>query len=263
MLHDEDFEEDRDEYILIPSIKDLHVELIEESIKDQINNGFGSSANFVEAFSEEIAKSLESNLDEDVRKNIEIEAERFYCSVIDMVDSKFKLDVDLDQIAGYRYDTIQEITEALYQFFIIDYAKNIKKFYVKYITENQDMLGEQFELNKRKDVSTISFKKKIVSRNIAIILSNINSVIEYINDLDIDPSEFISYFNNERYEVRVISDAIDNFYITGNFVPYFLSEMDESYQGDEYDTILLNIQNSLYKKNKRAEIRKENDDDGE
>lgn len=259
MIRDMEIEDDNDEYILIPKLKDLQKELLEECLKDQINDPYSSSTNFIEPYKESVFMALRNDLSEETKASILEDNDNFYTSILEMINDKFDLGIDMTAISNDR-DYLMNLTEAIYEFFIINYMKNIKKFFVKFITHNQSDIAEMFDNGKKKDVSTIAFKKKIVSKDIATILANIDSVLSYIYNLNIDSQEFISFFNQDKYEVRVISDAINNFIITGDFVGEFLSDIGINKQTGGYDTIIVKIQNSLYEKNKRNDIRKELND---
>lgn len=260
MVHDSDFEDDNDEYILIPKLKDLQTELLEECIKAQIADPHSSSTNFIEPYHDDLIVALKSEMSDDTRTAIMQDAEEFYTTILMLINNKFNLDIDMTTVSRNN-DYLVTLTDAIYQFFIIDYVKNIKKFFVKFITQNQSDIAAMFDSDKKKDVSTTVFKKKLLSKNMVTILSNIDAVLSYIYNLNIDAADFIDFFNQDRYEVKVISDAIDDFVITGDFVQSFLSEIGNNQQTGGYDIIILKVQNALYDKNKRLDNKEDNDGD--
>ena len=78
------------EAIIIPTVKGIHRELLEENIKNQIENPFTSSTNYVETFNSQISDIIDEEEIEDgsdAMKAINNERISFYASVIDLVDN--------------------------------------------------------------------------------------------------------------------------------------------------------------------------------
>lgn len=250
MYNQEDFEEDNSEYLFLPALNNLHKELIEFSAKEQIQEPYISSSNFFEQFMDETESVRRMDLSEDNVLELNKVEDDFCSSLLTEMNNRFNLGLDINDILSRKHSTILDITEALYLFFVINYTKNIRKFFVKFILSHQDELAELSDSSKRKDVTTTTMRKKVPNKNIAIILSNLDNIVGYIASLEIDPEDFISYFNASKFEVFVITDMINEGLIDGDFVNTLMSELKYTNKGYSFihDTIMLGIRNSIYKK---------------
>ena len=252
----DDFEVDNGEILEIPELKNAHRELIDESIKEQINDPFDSTANFVDEFFTMVEKQLEKDSDNpDLQEEVTSDARRFCIEVIGMIDDKYNIDADTDTLEQMDFEDLKNLTYGLYDFFIVHYSKNLKKFFIKYIIQNIDTISEALQGYKdTNDVTTNSLKSKLTDERAAIIISRLRTVINYIDDLDIDGSELLGYFNPERYDIYILNVAIEEMTIGDDFVRKFFKTVVDEYEDDHYTEVFLSIQSGLIKKFKKMSI---------
>lgn len=243
-IHDE-YEYDRSEYTVIPSLEGIHRELIEESLNEQIDDPFRTSTDFMDSYSNILDTILQTATGEDNLSEILYDARLFYQSIIEKIDKRFGLGIDKDKLFQYNVSDIRIFAEAIYKFFILDYSKNIKKFYTRYILSHQSEIQGNLDTSSKKDVTTISYKKKVSNKFISYALSDLENIISYIKDLDISNYDFIEYFNHDKLEVSSIEKAIECGIIEGDFVDNFIGKIELGYG---YDEIMSNIRNSLFNK---------------
>ena len=252
----DDFEVDNGEILEIPELKNAHRELIDESIKEQIDDPFDSTANFVDEFFTMVEKQLDKDSDNpDLQEEVTSDARRFCIEVIGMIDDKYNIDADTDTLEQMDFEDLKNLTYGLYDFFIVHYSKNLKKFFIKYIIQNIDTISEALQGYKdTNDVTTNSLKSKLTDERAAIIISRLRTVINYIDDLDIDGSELLGYFNPERYDIYILNVAIEEMTIGDDFVRKFFKTVVDEYEDDHYTEVFLSIQSGLIKKFKKMSI---------
>jgi hypothetical protein len=219
---------------------DLPFDLIKENLRYQINNPLATNVNYIENVIDKFRVLRETyGENDDAIRNINSLTVSFFSFIIEEIDKKFDLSMEVD------YNDIQETMETgevLYNFLILRYKKNITKFIYKFITKNKKRLVEEFEGQyKKKDVTSISLKKKIKNKDDVLILSNLPSIIKYIMNLDIEPLDFLSYAtNDELYEGTYLTNMIYQGKLLGNFVDEYLNVIE-----GEYDYILDEVQTDV------------------
>ena len=250
----EDYEIDSEDMMEMPRIQEMHYEMINESIKDQIEDPFTSRTNFVEEYFETINEQMEINGENpEVAYKLNSELESFCNEVIDMIANKFGLDVDVEEM---NIIDLKNLTLAMYEFFIIRYPKNIKKFFVKFIINNKDLIKDALsEYSEKSDVVSTSLKNKLANPDMALIISNLRATIDYIIGLNLPLLDVFGVFNPERYDVYVISDAIESMVISEEKHRFFyvLDDSDES-EDENFDNVYLSIEYSLLKKYKNESV---------
>lgn len=242
-----------DDIVTLSPLQELSGDIISEGIKSQIRNPYKSRVDFLEQFGEEFEEDMEE-LDEDSEEymiNLKV-AFDFYCDVLDMIDQRFSLELDMERITGeFNLENIQNLAEGLYTFFILKYQRNIAKYLISYIIDNEDTFAKALKKVDTDDdnVAYTSLSQKLSDPKYILIITHINELVRTIQDTDIDPEDFIQYYNQDKFEVAVVADAIDRNLITGNFIPSFLHIVFGSgLEDDTYDDIIGNVQHALFKR---------------
>ena len=249
---------DDDDVIRLSPLEELSQELLSESIKYQIQNPFSSKTNLLQEFIDEYdetAEWLDGN-DEATYTNNNI-AMNFYVSVIKMIDEKFKLNIDYTTIESLNVDGLRNLTEGLYTFFIIKYEKNVAKYLTGLILDFKDTIIDNLDKDglDTDSVSYVSYKRKLTNPKDVYIFTEINNVIQQIRTIELSVDDFMEYFNEEKFEVAVVKYAVDNFIITGEFVKEFLEPVfGYDVQNDDFDRIISDVLQNLFKKLKLDEI---------
>lgn len=259
--HEEDLVSFGDDVLTVPSLKDLQEELLSECIEEQIKNPFYTSTDFLEEFHEGYEEDLEDVIGDDVEvQKLNDIANEFYLKTLKLLDNKFDLGFDVDNVYSMSGDTLRNFCEGMYEFFIVNYRENIVEYLRRRILDMKDVIVEEIVANMKdkSDVTTEMYSKRIQDRTFALLLSNIRNAIIYIKDLDIDASEFIEFFDMERYGVAHVKYAISANLLNGEFVRRFLDEMIGSTQDISFDMIALEVQQAIHAEYIRLKKAKEN-----
>ena len=243
LTHDNDFEVLGDSVIEVSPLKDLSQELLDEFISIQIKEPFEMRTNFVENFTDEVdLLAINNGDDEDYVKQIRDEANEFYLTIIHKIEDQFRLDIDPDVIDALDRHGIQNVCEALYEFFTVNYTKNVAKYLARVTLGNVDVILDELANNeKAKDVSTLALKQKVDDDVFATLLANINLVISIAKDINIEPIDMMQYFNQDNFDVSVIRYCIEEHVINGNFRKPFLDLVFDNDQDYVYDGIVADV----------------------
>lgn len=243
LTHDNDFEVLGDSVIEVSPLKDLSQELLDEFISIQIKEPFEMRTNFVENFTDEVdLLAINNGDDEDYVKQIRDEANEFYLTIIHKIEDQFRLDIDPDVIDALDRHGIQNVCEALYEFFTVNYTKNVAKYLARVTLGNVDVILDELANNeKAKDVSTMALKQKVDDEVFATLLANINLVVSIAKDINIEPIDMMQYFNQDNFDVSVIRYCIEEHVINGNFRKSFLDLIFDNDQDYVYDGIVADV----------------------
>lgn len=243
LTHDNDFEVLGDSVIEVSPLKDLSQELLDEFISIQIKEPFEMRTNFVENFTDEVdLLAINNGDDEDYVKQIRDEANEFYLTIIHKIEDQFRLDIDPDVIDALDRHGIQNVCEALYEFFTVNYTKNVAKYLARVTLGNVDVILDELANNeKAKDVSTLALKQKVDDDVFATLLANINLVVSIAKDINIEPIDMMQYFNQDNFDVSVIRYCIEEHVINGNFRKQFLDLVFDNDQDYVYDGIVADV----------------------
>lgn len=243
LTNDNDFEVLGDSVIEVSPLKDLSQELLDEFISIQIKEPFEMRTNFVENFTDEVdLLAINNGDDEDYVKQIRDEANEFYLTIIHKIEDQFRLDIDPDVIDALDRHGIQNVCEALYEFFTVNYTKNVAKYLARVTLGNVDVILDELANNeKAKDVSTMALKQKVDDEVFATLLANINLVVSIAKDINIEPIDMMQYFNQDNFDVSVIRYCIEEHVINGNFRKPFLDLIFDNDQDYVYDGIVADV----------------------
>jgi len=264
LVNTDDFEyiTDEDDIVHTSALKELSNDLITEGLKSEVDNPYMAHVDFLEQFEEEYEFQM-ADLDEadDIYQDNKDIARDFYLRVLFMLDDRFHLEIDEEQVGAISLEGLKNMTEGLYTFFILKYRKNISKYLIRLVIDNEDSLADALnqsvkEMLKQKNyddtVTYSSWTRKVENIRYGSILASVNEVIATVKNIDIDPKDFIEFFNTEKFEVASVEYAIDHMIITGDFVPYFLDVVfGDDVQNDIYDDIVGEVQHALYKRYKK------------
>jgi hypothetical protein len=155
------------------------------------------------------------------------------------MDNKFNLGVDFENMGDFE---LHEIAKNCYDFFVVNLNENISNFLLNYILNNKSSLCEMFgDEYRRKDVTTINMKKITKNRDDVLILSNLNSVINNILDLEHYPEDFMELaVEAGEYSGSCVNEYVNSFKIAGNFVFNVLNEVKYSHN-DIIDELVSDI----------------------
>lgn len=240
------------EMVIVPAIKDLHRTLLEEDIKEQLAHPFDASVDCVESFKQQTIEALEDeDLDSDDRRAIKDEQVSFYTEVIELISEKYNLECDTETLASRNIEELGDVCEAMYSFFVLKLKKNIKNLMLNYILANTKEICKSLDyLKKKKDVTTLSLRKKIDDPDISMIASNLTEVLSYIKELDISMDVMIKNLDLDLYNNDQINTLMEEGVIRSDFQVYYF-ELLWGFQDCNYDDIVTKIINGLAKSIKK------------
>lgn len=219
-------------------LADLPFDLIKENILEQIQDPLINNINYMDVIIDKcgVCKNMLEH-DSDSIAQINNALESFIISVVDFIDRRFGLALDLNELASSN--AIVDIGRCIYEYFILRYKKNISKYVINYIKHHKDDLVDYYSDKQKKDVTTLSHKKHVKDPDDLVIVSNLPSIVEYIINLDITPYEFVNLSaGRSHYNASVIKGLISADRLIGDFVhKYIEASLDEhDYFIDEIQT---------------------------
>lgn len=246
------FDNDYDEMGLSSNIEtemllsDLPLELIKENIKLQVASPLTTTVNFMTTVSDKFDTIQEIYSENpEAMANLKSISIDFYGFVNNKIDDAFDLGIDIDESS---LGQLRSVSTSLYEFLVLRYKENITKFLIKYIKRNKKALAKQFEhYQKKKDVTSISLKRKLKDKESVLIIANLPEIIDHIISLEIDGDEFLDYVGDGYYEAELILDLIDASRMSGDFVPQYLNKI-KSNHVDTLDEIQADVRVKLLKK---------------
>ena len=258
----EDHELDSDTMLELPGLGGMHEELINESIRDQIESPGESRVNFIDEYFEKVNDMLAATEENPESHQIIVsDAVKFCVEVLRLIDEKFDIDLDEESLLDNDLDEIKSLTYAAYDFFVIHYFKNVKKFFVKYIILHMDDIDDVLaDMKDRNDVVSNSLKNKLTDPRMVTILSNLKSAIEYIDSLDLDGYAILDVFNQDKYEIFILNSALNRNLISPAFSDKFFAPVSKGAYDDDFNNVFLSIQSSLMKKFVKMQDEAEDDD---
>ena len=200
---------------------DFILSVVDNGIASRFNpNAVLRQPNIVAAWEQNFKQYL-ANFEEmaDAKNKIYDVREATYKEIIDRICREFNLsftiedDIDWYSAAFYLYD-----------FFVANFNANLVAFFCNIIYRDRADLYDAMDLaslRKNKDSSTIYGKKTYKDIRLAVINANIDMVIGYICNMDINLADIINMVYPQKelvyYLINIVSDNGDffrNFYCT-------------------------------------------------
>lgn len=198
----------------------FNLEEITKLLKDQIDSNDDNWSNGVDHFKPLYFKyqsilNTEQNPDE-----IKDEAkERFMdiCMIfLSLIKKKFNIEIDpvwLDD----NYNNIPGLAMALYSFFVLDIESNIYDVCLNYIKMNQSFIYESFEDRKNKKDAATLVNKKIMTPEMAIVISNIYDITSWILT-QLSEEQYLEYLNQDYLPLKLIVGMLEDGIMSGDFM---------------------------------------------
>lgn len=235
----DNFNEVVDEAKSALSIDDLDLDIIVESIEEQVEELMESSSkrNYLKAFEDNLDNS---DLSDDERKTIR---ETMYDKIIDIISEKFNIHVDTDSDSSVSK---KGLAKNLYKFFVINYVNNVEQFLESYIIENKKEIVAELE---RKDINAKRIEG-ISSKKIAHILNNTSFVIEIIASSNITFREFLEYIIKHPNASSASEELLD--YMDGtidyadDIVKFIMDQLINEEEG--FGNIYTELQRNLFER---------------
>lgn len=208
-------------------LESLSLEIMETSIKDQINGERSSDRDFLSTVIDKF-EAITNNADTDSIRGISNEIIDWSNRLIIAIVSEYNL--------GYNNpgeDSLEnlDILESLYNFFVLDRKRYTKEFFIKYIDINKKQIIDSMGIGGRgTDITTIANRRKNINKLNVPILSNLTEVISYIiNNTDVDSDEFLNIVDEGELYTSNVKYYFDTGMLVGNFFLKYVEEEVGSY----------------------------------
>lgn len=190
------------------------------------------------------ADNADAYEDEDLDNVTELR-DNFYAFMQEMFKEYLGIGfVDFDDKSKDEQDRLIHLT---YRFFLMNIKKNFVCFIMNYINKNKG--SYEIDEEKKKDVTSLSFKREITDPADIYIISNLHSIIEGILGEEIDVDDFLDNCDDDNcLETIFVKKKFDKFEITGNFVPRYIEMLDYDFISD----IETKIRNKILKKYRKV-----------
>ena len=228
-------------------LSDIPVSLMKENIKAQFKDPLENRkkdhiSTFISMFNYS-KDNYDVYEDEDLDNTIELKDE-FYAYIIELF--RIYLGIGFNDFEDLSDDEQNELIHYTYRFFIINIKKNFVCLILNYIEKHRD---EYFDDDKKRDVTTLTFKREVTDPADVYILSNLATIINEILAEDIDVDDFFDNCDDNDYclETRFVSKQFDEFRLTGNFVRKYIEMLDK----DFISSIESKVRNRILKKYKK------------
>lgn len=228
-------------------LSDIPVSLMKENIKAQFKDPLENRkkdhiSTFISMFNYS-KDNYDVYEDEDLDNTIELKDE-FYAYIIELF--RIYLGIGFNDFEDLSDDEQNELIHYTYRFFIINIKKNFVCLILNYIEKHRD---EYFDDDKKRDVTTLTFKREVTDPADVYILSNLATIINEILAEDIDVDDFFDNCDDNDYclETRFVSKQFDEFRLTGNFVKKYIEMLDK----DFISSIESKVRNRILKKYKK------------
>lgn len=228
-------------------LSEIPISLMKENIKSQFEDPLEHRkkdhlTTFLNMYhySKENADAYE---DEDLDNIIELRDD-FYAFMIQMFRQYLGIGfVNFDDLGEEKQDNLIHYT---YRFFLMNIKKNFVNFVINTINKNKEMYVNEDE--KKKDVTTLSFKKEVTDPADIAIISELGNIIDDILSEEIDIDDFFELCDNDNtLETRFVMKAFDDMVITGNFITPYIDMIDSDFRS-EIESKIRNIILKKYKK---------------
>ena len=174
-------------------LESLSLEIMGDSIMQQINSDINSSRDFLSTVIDKFNVIIE-NADSDSVRGIKQEVMSWAEKLVLAIVHKYSLGYNNPDDESLE---ILDILESMYNFFILDRKEKTTEFFIQYIDINKKQLAETMGIGSRSgDVTTIANKKKNISKHNIPILSNIDETVKHILESGVTTEEFLSIIDD-------------------------------------------------------------------
>lgn len=211
-------------------LSEVPLNLMKENIKSQFISPFEDRRkDYVTTFINmyKFSKINIDIMDEDEQLNIVELRDSFYIFMKNLFMTY--LNVGFENFEDMSEDDQDEIIHYTYRFFISNIKKNFTSFIWNNIVNNKKKYSE-IE-NKKKDVTSMCFKKEVTDDADIYILANLSNIIyDILHNDNVTVDDFFKYCDTGKcLETRFVQKKYDEFIITGNFIPSYINMFDNEF----------------------------------
>lgn len=212
----------------------LTLGVMRDSISQQIQGIIPSQQNFLSIVTEKFTIIDNNVVDPDIKREVSYEMVDFCRSLVLEIVDLYGLCYQDDHGESKR---IIDILNVLYNFFILRAEEFIGNFLIRYIEKNkeqllQDVVVYASDAPTIESVTTKSNEKKSISKDNIWLLSHMDSVINYIASLQIDPIEFLEIINDGDYYIEQLISYYEEDLLMGDFSAQYIKRFVDEYESE-------------------------------
>ncbi len=226
-------------------LSEVPISLIQMSIETQFNEPLEyRKKDYIQSFITKYEISRDNMLEDDLTM-LEVFRDQFIAFIEEIFAER--LNIGFTNIDDIGEEDQHELIHLTYRFFLKNMKKNFVNVVLNYISNNQNDIENNFE--KRKDVTTASFKEELNNDYDILVLSNLGDIIdyifEYIADMD-DVLEFLDLCADDEpiLELEYVRKAYEDLDLTGNFMKNYVDMINDEFKTE----IQSKVRNKILKK---------------
>lgn len=231
---------------------DLLIDSLKEQIDHQIVITFNPT-NFLSVFNNRFAVLTTKYQDyEELMKKFNDIKLNLFMNVLSGIENKFDIDSNMEPEYMSR-DNYYYYVKKMYEFFVLDYRKNLVEFVVNYIHANKTEIIRGYKASTdKKDLGVIALRRSLTDLEDVVVIHNIEDIVSNIvNSTDIE-SEYIieTIIEGDESESRFLAaeelfvQSITDGSLGKNFSEIFLKPLVDDNSSFE---VLNDIKNQLLK----------------
>lgn len=250
-----DFESELNDELFL---SEMPLSLIEESIRQQFEYPLDfRKRDYIDTFIQKYTFTKENMTEDEILDGLDELHDKFLIFVMNIFEEYLDIGfVDLDTLPEDEQFNMIQIP---YRFFIKHMKRNFTNLVMNYLEQHRTEIVDI--LPKRKDVTTNRLREELDDEEDITILANLDEVIEYIFNQEMDIDTFFSLCEGEEssMELDFTKCQFDEFNLTGNFVEKYKEMV-----GWEFRTSLESkLRNKILKKYPKKVIKKIKNDENE
>ena len=237
-------------------LSSIPMNLIEEAIKTQFDDPLEyRKTDYVQSFLNKYQFSVDNMYDED-----QVTLDELHDDFVLFLKNIFYeyLSIGMPSIEDLPEDDQHKLLHYTYKYFIRNIKKNFTNLIINYINKYKSEISTISV--KKKDVIYLNFKSEVDEFDV-LVLSNLSSIITHILSEEYDIDRFFDLTSSDEIciEQEFVKAAFDDFTLTGNFIPSYISYVDEMFR-TELESKVRNKILKKYPKRKKEIISEEETD---
>lgn len=226
------------------TLNQLDYNLIKENIREQIWN-LDSSVDYLSPIEDKYKLIIDQyrEVDTDVILTATDSMKELYEFILDEVSASFDIDLNYSD----DINTMADITQSIYYFLILKSRKNLTKFYAKFIIKNKKILIENYNNEKRKDLSSTVLKKVTKNKDDIILLSKCPAIFKsLVFNMDFDTEDLLKIIVDTEYHGLNVKRMVSSDMLIGNIMAKYTEIIRDN--SDLYDDIYCRVYNKMSNK---------------
>lgn len=246
-------------------LSSVPIDILESGVVEQFNDPLEyRKKDYIQSFITKYEYSQDNMMEDDITV-IEAIHDRFLIFIKNLFFER--LNVGFVDLGDMGEEDQNELIHLVYRFFIKHIKKNFVNVVYNYINENQKEISEKYE--KKKDVTSITFKGELSDEYDVLVLTNLGPIIDDVLDsvrAEADVEKFLELCNGKGtcLELEYVKHAYSEAAITGNFVEKYIDMVNELFKIEIQSKIRSRILKKYPTRTKQnIELDEENEDGNE